>query len=557
MAEQTHVIKRVEKVRGRDLQGKVHVLDKTQPQQLVLFQTFLPEDDSDEKFSNTIEFYDAIPKYFSNPRLMDSMRKDGIYLPRLERDFQHRGETYKVTIRPARLTGRDGMDKEYYPGPREELVEEALRKLACDRLNGVYLDDQAGVQFTIYELHKELQARGHDFARMSLVESLRICNESHIRVTKDHGELVLGSAIFPVLLLARKKEWIQNPKDTRCYVQFHPLITQCISHLTYRQFDYAVYMSYTYRLSRWLHKRLAHMYTQAGMLHPYTIRLSTILRDSGTLECAQNYNNARSVERALDELERRQIILAVTKETLRGPRNRLLDIKAISQKESPYSGCWCWVDQNVVLGQCRMALQSFFNCLHRHFPERNALLVDFVAEFDDRRQPLPGHPLGPLHHGLCIDQLRPIPLQLQDTPAPLDGMIFAVVRRIIQELNWLVNVVGELHHAMQKLRTPATALRAIIHFDVQQTRGGLLVFIQGIPLGCERIHDEVTRFVGAAKGNRQLGALLIDNPTRDILLLAPPIMITGLVVAPGETAARILTDMHCRFTIDAQAFDAA
>ena len=87
MAEQTHVMKRVEKVRGRDLQGKVHVLDKTQPQQLVLFQTFLPEDDPDEKFSNTIEFYDAIPKYFSNPRLMESMRKDGIYLPRLERDF--------------------------------------------------------------------------------------------------------------------------------------------------------------------------------------------------------------------------------------------------------------------------------------------------------------------------------------------------------------------------------------------------------------------------------------------------------------------------------------
>jgi len=66
-------------------------------------------------------------------------KSDGIW------DFQHRGETYKVTIRPARLTGRDGMDKEYYPGPREELVEEALRKLACDRLNGVYLDDQAGV----------------------------------------------------------------------------------------------------------------------------------------------------------------------------------------------------------------------------------------------------------------------------------------------------------------------------------------------------------------------------------------------------------------------------
>src|SRR6266446_2723109 len=48
-----------------------------------------------------------------------------------------------------------------------------------------------------------------------------------------------------------------------------------------------MYMSYTYRLSRWLHKRLAHNYTQAGMLQPYTIRMSTILRDSGTHQSAR------------------------------------------------------------------------------------------------------------------------------------------------------------------------------------------------------------------------------------------------------------------------------
>jgi hypothetical protein len=34
-------------------------------------------------------------------------------------------------------------------------------------------------------------------------------------------------------------------------------------------------------------------------------------------------------------------------------------------------------------------------------------------------------------------------------------------------------------------------------------------------------------------------------------------MITGLVVTPGETTARIIADVHRRFTIDAQAFDAA
>src|SRR5204862_7763602 len=57
------------------------------------------------------------------------------------------------------------------------------------------------------------------------------------------------------------------------------------------------------------------------------------------------------------------------------------------QKEFPYSGCWYWVDQNVILGQCRMALQSFFNRLHRHLPERNTLLVDFAAELDDWDSP--------------------------------------------------------------------------------------------------------------------------------------------------------------------------
>jgi hypothetical protein len=86
-------------------------------------------------------------------------------------------------------------------------------------------------------------------------------------------------------------------------------------------------MRYRYRLSRWLHKRLAHNYVQASMFTPYTIRLSTILRDSGTQESAQNYNNSRSVERALDELHSEKILLVVTKEILRGPRKRLIDIK--------------------------------------------------------------------------------------------------------------------------------------------------------------------------------------------------------------------------------------
>jgi hypothetical protein len=36
----------------------------------------------------------------------------------MKRQFHHRGEVYQVTIRPARLVDRQGVEKEYYPGVR-------------------------------------------------------------------------------------------------------------------------------------------------------------------------------------------------------------------------------------------------------------------------------------------------------------------------------------------------------------------------------------------------------------------------------------------------------
>lgn len=325
MAKTSTDLLRTKTVRGKDLEGKTHTLVKTLPQQLQLFQTFLPDDD--ERYSNTIELYDAIPKYFTNPRAMEGMRQDGKYLPELERSFRHRNETYRVTIYPARVKDHAGQVKEYYPGPREELVEDVLRKIACDQMNGVYLDDKAGVQFTLYELKQELKSYGHEIHHDALVMALAICRRTTLNLTTEDGSVVLDSSIFPELLLATRKEWLDSPKETRCYIQFNLLVTQCLRQLSYRQFDYGKAMTYTHRLSRWMHKRLAHNYTQAGLLHPYTIRLSTILRDSGTHISARGHENSRRVDEAFEELRERHILLNVTRETMRGPRARIQDIK--------------------------------------------------------------------------------------------------------------------------------------------------------------------------------------------------------------------------------------
>src|SRR5712692_9292317 len=69
-------------VKGKDINGQMVILERTQPRQLSLFQTFLSDE---ERYSNTIDLYDALPKYFSNHTIMRSLRKSGLYLGCLNR----------------------------------------------------------------------------------------------------------------------------------------------------------------------------------------------------------------------------------------------------------------------------------------------------------------------------------------------------------------------------------------------------------------------------------------------------------------------------------------
>jgi hypothetical protein len=326
MPEPTIAAAKTDRIKGKDINGQVITLERTQPRQLSLFQTFLSDE---ERYSNTIELYDAVPKYFSNHKIMASMRKSGQYLPILKREFVHKGDTYLLYVRPARLMYPNGEEMEYYPGPREELIEEALRKIACDRLRGVYLDDGAGVQFTLYEMKKELKERGHDIDKADLLQALKICNLTNISIQAVDGKAVMQSAIFPTLLIASREDWLAAPQQARCYVQFNPLVTACINHLTYRQFDYILYMEYKHRLARWLYKRLAHNYIQASLITPYTIKMSTILRDSGTYQSERGANNLREVEKALEELCAKRVLMRYERDILRGIRHKIMDVKYI------------------------------------------------------------------------------------------------------------------------------------------------------------------------------------------------------------------------------------
>lgn len=296
--------------------------NRTKPVELLLFEFLEPDE---KQYSNTIELYDAIPKYHWG----NVQRINGRYLPSLERVFEHRGRRYRVKVRPARIDSRDGVERDYYPSLREEIVEDALRKLACEG-QGIFLDDQAGVTFSLYQLQKELQGMGHGYNLSDIKDALLVCANTKIEVESEDGEAIVVSSLFQIVGLKNRMDWKQHGKNAKAYVTFNPLVTFSIMNKSFRQIDYRKCMSYKKNLARWLHKRMSHNYIQASLLNNYTILLSTIVRDSCMKYYKEIRNNVSQVEDALNEMKISYAILDYKTERIYGERkNKIIDAKFV------------------------------------------------------------------------------------------------------------------------------------------------------------------------------------------------------------------------------------
>jgi len=276
---------------------------QTKPEQLSLFEMLAPEQ---KKFSNTVELYDFIPKYFWGKA--NQLRVNGKFLDELEREFECRGKKYKVKIYPSSIKQKNGKEKYYYPSKREELVEDALRKLVCEG-KGKFLDDSAGVFFSLYELREELKSNGHSYSITQVKDALMICAQSSLIVTNEEGTELMVSTIFPTLSLQTKGDWKGAGEKIQSFIRFNPLVTKSIVEMQFRQFNYQNSMRYKSVIARQLHKRMSHHYIQASIAHPYGINLTTIIRDFGLTAYGKISHNLRDVEIGLNELICSNVIL--------------------------------------------------------------------------------------------------------------------------------------------------------------------------------------------------------------------------------------------------------
>jgi hypothetical protein len=315
--------------------AKLPIPAQFQDSQLSLFQNFLCNNEEEQqKLSNTIELWDSIPKYSISRKAMQGMRDDNGFLGLLKLSFNFRATNFSITIQPALIEESDKNGKTttaaYYPSANEELIEEVLRKLAVDQNKGFYdkKESISGVVFTLYQLREELKKRGHSRSLEQILLSLNILARSFIEIEGDmpDSKNKKRSAYFPEVVSVTRKD-IEADPNSKWLVRFHPLITNSIEKLAYRQFNYERLMKHSRQLTRWIHRQLVVKYTFASNAKPFEMRYSTIKRDSAMLN---NFDRERKAQEecnlSVEELKTDNVLRDYTKEVETGARGKVLDI---------------------------------------------------------------------------------------------------------------------------------------------------------------------------------------------------------------------------------------
>ncbi|MDQ2077360.1 plasmid replication protein [Marinimicrobium sp. ABcell2] len=286
--------------------------------QMELFGVLDASRREEDRYSNTIEIYDALPKYVWKQADYSDMRS-------LTRECKIRGQTISMRMQPA-IVERNGKEVQLYPGAREELVEDALRRLAVGG-NGVFIGGGAGVAFTLYELRKELSRMGHTFSLNEIKEAIEVSTATHIKCSTHDGKGVVNSTLFGFSTLSTREDLAQNGRGAKCYVQFNPLVTESILNMTYRQYNYQLGMEIRSSLARFFFKRLAQYWLQADETSPYTFGLMSFLSQSPKEISPLMKNNLKAMRRALDVLVKHEVLSRYDENKVMEGKQKVIDAK--------------------------------------------------------------------------------------------------------------------------------------------------------------------------------------------------------------------------------------
>ena len=289
-----------------------------------LFSQFVTNDPSE--VSNTVEFWESIPKYFFTPQQVEKLRTDTGHADPYEWSYMFNDVSCAVTIQPALIKQKDGGYKAFFPSVTEELVEEALKKILTDQNCGIHDPQKAEtwVRFSLSMISRELKARGRTRTRLQIKHAIKVMSGCIITLYREGDEVWTGSILQDLVTVNREK--YLSDTDAQHIARLPLFVSHAINQLEYRQFNYCRLMSCNDQLTRWIYKQLIHRYRQANFLNEYNFMYSNLERDSGLLQQGRAIDNRRKVTSALDELVNRGVLLAYDTDVRKNGR-KIIDVK--------------------------------------------------------------------------------------------------------------------------------------------------------------------------------------------------------------------------------------
>lgn len=298
--------------------------------QMELFQTVDPSrPEQEQRYSNTVDLYDALPKYEWEPSSSEVPDQ-------LVRYREINGQRYQVTVTPATIK-RDGKSVRVFPGIREEIVEDALRKFVAAGQYTVH-GGEVGVRFTVKQVFDELASLNRTYSRVEIREAIEVCARAGLEVQSDDGKRLILANFFPVVMFTDRDEWLKSNGEARCFVRFNPLVTTSIVNDTWRRYNYKVAMSIRSSLARFIYKRISHYWIQAAEDAPYSFRMINFLEQTPRGVKPQMTHNIRSMNQALDVLIKQNVLTRYEQDRIMDPKrsNRVLDVKYILYPHSDF-----------------------------------------------------------------------------------------------------------------------------------------------------------------------------------------------------------------------------
>lgn len=216
--------------------------------QFDLFTEVLANDK--ESISNTVEFWERIPKYFFTKeqgkklRTMDGLAKPYMY------HYSYENHRCSVKIQPALIEQRDGNYIAHFPGTTEELVEEVLKKIFSDQQFGSHnpREKESWVRFSLKQIQRELGKKreiiqtdgstkfvGRSRSIKEIKNAIEVMSSCIITLSIDDQEFWKGSILQDVITVERA-EYVADP-SLYYMARLPPFILNAINKLEYCQFN--------------------------------------------------------------------------------------------------------------------------------------------------------------------------------------------------------------------------------------------------------------------------------------------------------------------------------